>query len=362
MKVLIDGRPLQTPSRLRGIGRYVGHILQACAGEERARVLFFRGDDAPGHADRTVRSASPRRLITLSDSFFLPPLFRRQGISVYHSTAYALPRRARNVRYLLTVYDLTLRKHPQGSSWRHRLVFRRIIASARRADLILPISDATAGDLRELAGVDPARMRVIRPMLDGRIAPEHAQKPAAPLPGEFLLYVGGADASKNLETLLRAVPPLGIPLVLAGGIAKKRAAELLLQVPQQNRSLIFFVGHVPDRELAWLYGSAAALVLPSLNEGFGYPPLEALRCGTPAVVSRAGALPEVLEDAAVFVDAPRDADEWIAKTGRLLRDSDLRRELLDRGRRLLPHFAPHAFRERLEHVYFGEGQGENESQ
>lgn len=362
MNLLIDGRPLQTPSRLRGIGRYVGHVIQEFQRDSRCHFLFFRGSDAPAWVKRRVFCQSPRRLITLSDSLCLPPLFRRQGASVYHSTAYALPGKARNVRFLLTVYDLTLLKHPQGASWRHRLVFRRIVASAKRADLILPISEKTAADLNEFTGIDRGKMRVILPMLDEHIIPAHAEKPAAHLPGEFLLYVGGADASKNLETLLRALPGLGIPLLLAGDVGRERAGELLAAVPPPSRSLVLFAGHVPDSQLAWLYAHAAALVQPSLNEGFGYPPLEALRCGTPAVVSRAGALPEVLEDAALFVDSPLNADEWIAKISRMLEDTELRRELLDRGRRLLPRFTPHAFRERLERVYFGAGRGGNESQ
>ena len=352
MPILIDGRPLQTPSASRGIGRYVGHIQRAFAGDGRCRFLFFRGGDAPSGHGAFVLTPSPRRLITLSDSFFLPPLFRRHALSAYHSTAFALPRRTAGVRYLLTVFDLTLLKFPERSSWRHRQVARRIIESAGRADVIMPISENTAADLREFVAIEPTRLRVVYPMLDDRLTPANAEKPAAEPPGEYLLYVGGADPTKNLETLLRAVALLGLPLLVAGPISASRIRELLRPLPAAGRRRVSFLGCVPDRHLAYLYRGALAFVFPGLNEGFGYPPLEALQCGTPAVVSRAGALPEILEDAALFVDDPLDPDEWSARIRSLLESPDRKRELLARAAGLLPRYSPAAFRKNLEGAYF----------
>jgi len=103
--------------------------------------------------------------------------------------------------------------------------------------------------------------------------------------------------------------------------------------------------------LTFLYARASALVLPSLNEGFGYPPLEALRCGTPAVVSRAGSLPEVLGEAALFVDDPLSVEEWVERIGRLLADSSLRGELLEHGRALLPKYSLERFAEAMRSIY-----------
>ncbi len=355
MSLLIDGRPLQTPSVFRGIGRYVGHIARAFGRDERCPFLFFRGQDVPAGSINKVFTSSPRRLITLSDSIFLPGVFSRHGVTGYHSTAYALPRRVRHVRYLLTVFDLTLLKFPQLSSWRHQQVSRRIIESAKRADLILPISEKTAADLGEFIAIEPSRLRIVRPMLDERILPHDSEKPAAALPGEYLLYVGGGDRTKNIETLLQAVSLLQVPLLIAGNIAGSRLNELLSGMTGLDRRLITFIGYVPDRQLAWLYQHAAAFVFPSLNEGFGYPPLEALQCGTPAVVSRAGALPETLENAALYVDDPLDADEWCMKIRSLLENPGLQRELLDHAARLLPRYAPAAFKRNLEQIYFPAG-------
>ncbi len=355
MKLLIDGRPLQTYSAFRGIGRYVNHLARAFGRDERAGFLFFRGQDSfPGIANK-VFTAMPRRMITWTDSIFLPALFSGHGASCYHSTAYALPRRVRNVRYLMTVFDLTPLKFPQFIPLRHRLVFKSIIRSALRADTVLAISARTAADLLEFVPVDARRIRILPCMLDERFTPGMAEKPAAPLPGEYLLYTGGADRVKNLETLLQAISRLQLPLVVAGKIAEARIGQLLTALPSRDRRLITFAGYVPDSQLAYLYHHAAALVFPSLNEGFGYPPLEALQCGTAAVVSRAGSLPEVLADAAVFVDDPLDPGEWAERIGNLLADTEARDSLIASGKKLLGKYSPALFKINLENAYFQDG-------
>lgn len=355
MKLLIDGRPLQTYSAFRGIGRYVNHVARAFGQDERAGFLFFRGRDAfPGIADK-VFTAMPRRMITWTDSLFLPAIFSERGVTCYHSTAYALPRRVRHMRYLMTVFDLTPLKFPQFIPLRHRLVFKNIIRSALRADTVLAISARTAADLLEFVPVDAKRIRIVPCMLDERFSPGMAEKPSMPLPGEYLLYTGGADRVKNLETLLQAISRLQIPLVVAGKIAENRSAELLAALPSRDRRLVTFAGYVSDGQLAYLYHHAAALVFPSLNEGFGYPPLEALQCGTAAVVSRAGSLPEVLADAAVFVDDPLDPAEWAEKIGNLLTDGETRVSLIANGKKLLVRYSPALFKASLENAYFQAG-------
>lgn len=352
MQIIIDGRPLQTFSAFRGIGRYVRNIAQTFDRDERAGFLFFRGDGVPSGIGNKIFSAAPRRMITLTDSLFLPGIFSRQHPACYHSTAYALPQKTRNVRYLLTVHDLTPLKFPQFFSLRHRLVFKRIIGSARRADMVLAVSATTAADLSTFFPIDQKKIKVIYNMRDDRINPDLAEKPPQPLPGEYLLYAGGADRVKNLETLLQAISRLQVPLLIAGKISEARAAQLLTALPAPDRRLVTFTGYIPDSQLVWLYKNAAAFVFPSLNEGFGYPPLESLQCGTAAVVSRAGSLPEILGDAAIFVDDALAVDEWVEKIRRLLEDAEMQRTLIARGQRLLRKYSPAEFKKNLERVYF----------
>ncbi|HUU04616.1 MAG TPA: glycosyltransferase family 1 protein [Patescibacteria group bacterium] len=352
MQIIIDGRPLQTYSAFRGIGRYVRNIVQTFGRDERAAFLYFRGNDTLPASAQKVFTAAPRRMITLTDSLFLPGIFSRQHPACYHSTAYALPQRTRNVRYLLTVFDLTPLKFPQFFPLRHRLVFKRIIKSALRADSVLAISTKTAADLLEFIPIDEKKVEILHCMLDEQFTSNQAMKPTASYPGEFLLYTGGADRVKNLETLLQAISRLQVPLLIVGEITATRAAHLLAALPAHDRRLVTFTGYVPDGQLAWLYKNAAAFVFPSLNEGFGYPPLESLQCGTAAIVARAGSLPEILDDAAVFVDNPLDADEWAQKIRRLLEDAEMQRTLIARGQSLLRKYSPSEFKKNLERAYF----------
>jgi glycosyltransferase involved in cell wall biosynthesis len=352
MSLLIDGRPLQTYSIYRGIGRYVNHIAEIFGHDDRVGFLFFREKTVPAAVATPVFTSSPRRMITLSDPFFLGRIFSRRGTTCYHSTAYALPGRAGNTRRLLTVFDLTPLQFPQFFPLRHRLVFKRIIESARTADVVLPISAATAAALSDFVPLEAEKIHVLNCMLDERLTRQAAVKPRFPVPDGYLLYTGGADRVKNLETLLQAIPRLQIPLLIAGMIPETRMNQLLSRLPPRARGLVTFVGYVPDSHLSYLYSHAAAFAFPSLNEGFGYPPLESMQCGTPAVVSRAGSLPEILADAALYVDHPLDPDEWVERIGRLLGDSDLRNDLIGRGRKLLPRYSRAEFAKNLSRVYF----------
>ncbi|MCG2812385.1 MAG: glycosyltransferase, partial [Candidatus Aminicenantes bacterium] len=235
MQIIIDGRPLQTFSAFRGIGRYVRNIVQTFGRDERTAFLYFRGNDTLPASAQKVFTPSPRSMITLTDSIFLPKIFSGHGAACYHSTAYGLPGRARNVRYLLTVHDLTPLKFPQFFSLRHRLVFKRIIGSARRADMLLAVSATTAADLSTFLAIDQKKIEVMYNMLEDRITPDMAEKPPRPLPGEYLFYTGGADRVKNLETLLQAISRLQVPLLIAGKISEARAAQLLAPLPAPDR-------------------------------------------------------------------------------------------------------------------------------
>ncbi len=355
MKTLIDGRPLQTASAQRGIGRYVSQLVQVLTGDPDYSFLFFQTKE---HEQRLlagipgqVLTRQPRRLITYSDRYFLRRSLRRQSADCYHSTAFALPNRSGREKYILTVHDLTPLLLPRFFPLRQRMIFKRIIASARQADLVLTVSRHTASDLLRFVDIPSERIRTIYNAVDERLQPQTNEAHPVSLPAEYLFYCGGADGSKNLETLLQAAARLSLPLLIAGPISPLRRKALLAPFRPDTGRRFIFCGYVSDSQLAHLYRHAAAFVFPSLNEGFGYPPLEAMGNDTPVVASRAGALEEVLDDAAFYVDNPNNPEEWSIQIDKLLHDSGLRADLIRRGRQRVKRFSMANFARDMKNVY-----------
>lgn len=197
-----------------------------------------------------------------------------------------------------TVLDVQHEALPQFFS-RAELAYRRAVYrwSVRRSALVITISEHAAQALVEHLGVPERRIRPIHLGID-----HGALKPSAGQPGMFLLYPARAWPHKNHRTLFAAFEVL---------VQRHPDLELVLTsyegaVPDRVRSL----GHVPRGELIRLYQTAAALVFPSLYEGFGQPPLEAMACGCPVACSNAASLPEVCGEAARFFD-PTSVEEMV---------------------------------------------------
>ena len=203
--------------------------------------------------------------------------------------------------------------------------------AARAARRIVTVSEATADDLVQKLGVPRGRIAVVPngcdPCYFDRSTPLDGGGPEIPTP--YLLFVGNAKPHKNLDRLLRAFEQFSITrpsinLLLVGSFPGQtlRAAA--------GTGRVRVMGKVPGDVLPQLYRGALALCLPSLYEGFGLPALEAMASGTPVIAARAGALPEVVGDAALLVD-PLDVDSIAAAMGRICDDEKLREDLSDRG-------------------------------
>jgi glycosyltransferase involved in cell wall biosynthesis len=155
----------------------------------------------------------------------------------------------------------------------------------------------------------------------------------------FVLYVGSLKTHKNVRGLIAAFSLLvkrgldGMKLVIVGGGQGMRNCEDVKQLCIAYPELlgrVCAVGHVPDEELAFFYRCARLFVFPSFYEGFGFPPLEAMRSGCPTVVARAGALPEVCGEGAAYID-PQDVGQMARVIGELLQDEEKRAELVRKG-------------------------------
>ncbi|MBC7232563.1 MAG: glycosyltransferase family 4 protein [Chloroflexi bacterium] len=228
------------------------------------------------------------------------------------------------------------------------LLFRLQLAGLRRMDAIITRSHYTRKTVYERLDIDPGKVHVAA----GGIDLEHFQRVPqarakleqvygiAQRPERYnLLYVGSEAPRKNLATLLQAVALLkadGIRarLIKVGGPGHpKHRTAFLARAEELHLNLgedIILMGLVPDADLATFYSAADVLVLPSLVEGFGFPVLEAMACGTPVACSNAGALPEVAGDAALLFE-PHDARGLAHVISVLLYDTDLRRHMMQRG-------------------------------
>jgi glycosyltransferase involved in cell wall biosynthesis len=275
----------------------------------------------------------------------LPVWVRRENVALVHFTknlgVFGLP-----CPYIVTVHDLTtllLREQhsfPDVAYW--RWVEPRTVRGAAR---VVTVSHTTAVDVERFYGVPLQNIEVIRwaaherfmPMEDPRRLIDLHQRYS--LPERFILFIGILAKKKNLPTLLRSLAhlharrPDAPDLVVVG--RQYPQSDDTESIPLMHQlgigEHVHFVGSVPNDDLPLFYSASELYVLPSLHEGFGIPCLEAMACGTPVIASRAGALPEVVSDAAWLLDDPMDDTALGVALERVLYDEHLRQDLIQQG-------------------------------
>ena len=197
----------------------------------------------------------------------------------------------------------------------------------RNADGLMTISEFSRAEISRHLGVDPARIAVVYPGLgtppDGTFA--------APLDRPYALYVGATEKHKNIGLLLDAWDKMAGDLALAIVGRPGRDHEWLAGRAARSRGRVLLIGAVTDVELENWYRNATAFLFPSLAEGFGYPPLEAMQRGVPVIASRAGSLPEVLGDAAMYFD-PADPGQVVERLTEVMADPAVRARMIRDGR------------------------------
>jgi glycosyltransferase involved in cell wall biosynthesis len=352
MSVLLDYRPALRDRT--GVGEWVHQLAHHLLN------LKAAGDPAAAGLDLTLWSSSwrdrpsPSALRELNGATFVdrrvpvrpltwawnrvgwPPveaLTSRRFDVVHSTTPLLLPARA-GLR-VCTIYDLDFLAHPGRARAEMRRDFPKLAhAHAARADLVVTISDYSKSQIGTRLGVPADRIAVCRPGVPSWIG--------GPLPGRdagdlgHVLFVGTLEPRKNIPALLAAYRLLArrypsVPrLVLAGQVtppAEDWVAEAQ-SPPLQGRVVV--EGYVSNERRAELYAGARLLVLPSLDEGFGLPALEAMALGIPVVASTAGALPEVVGDAGLLVD-PEDSEGIATAIERVCTDADLAGRLRGAG-------------------------------
>jgi alpha-1,3-rhamnosyl/mannosyltransferase len=325
------------------VGRYTRNLARALPPvlDASEHLLVLRD---PRGAGPLLNQAGNARCVdvalspfTLRQQWVVPRVLRRHKIGVYHSPYYLMPFRP-GAPAVVTIHDLIPFKYPRYFSVAQRWTYAVAIRLAcRAARVIVAVSQTTARDVVQLAGISAARIAVIPEAADPVFQPRPEATVAEVrarlrLPAPYALCVGANKPHKNLVRLMEAWRQMGadaIPLILAGPWDDR--------FPEARRAAdacgdrVRFMGVVADADLAALYSSALLVVCPSEDEGFGLPLIEAMACGAPVACSNVASLAEVAADAVLFFD-PHDVRSIANAVTALQRDTALRAELAQRGR------------------------------
>jgi len=352
MRIAIDARKLHD----FGIGTYIHNLVHELAAlDPRSEfVLLARPADVAeaAAAGANVRAvAQPARPYSLGEQWRVPLAARRLHADLFHAPHYVLPPLVPGPT-VVTIHDCIHLRFPQYLPSRAAWVYAHtmIRLAARKATRILTVSEASKRDILHYTGVRPEKVVVVYNGIDARFAttPDEAAlervRQRFDLSHPFVLYVGNIKPHKNLERLIegfalaRAGAADGLRLVVIGDeISKYPALRQMVHRHRLDKHVRFF-GFQPAATLVAFYRLARAFAFPSLYEGFGLPPLEAMANLTPVVTSNLSSLPEVVGDAAVLVD-PYDSASIADGIRRVVTDESLRARLIARGRVRVQEFS-----------------------
>lgn len=346
MRVSIDA--INGSEQVRGPDRYLIGILeglQQCGGNVEYVVFyaywqsFFEALHLPDNF-RFVRCTPPRHQIlrVLWHIFVFPHLVKREYPDVVHlPNIIFIPFLSAPV--VMTVHDVAHFRFPEKFGYFRGYTQRLLIRGAMAlADAIIAVSEYTRQELHTHLGYPVKKVSVI-----GEGGPTPVDPPKTSQGPRYFLYVGQLERSKNIETLIDAFAEStlfadqGVELWIVGK-AGNAATQIAQRIATLGQGRIKHLGYVGDAELPALYANALAFVFPSLVEGFGLVLLEAMAYGAPVIASDASAIPEVVGEAALLVNA-RDAHALQGAMERLCGDAGLRASLVVRGRQRLQTFS-----------------------
>jgi len=370
--IAIDYTPAYEQSA--GIGRYVRELVSALSAhdQETSYRLFVAGavrqslPTAPGsNLEWKTTRLSPRWLARIWNRLHLPlPVEAFTGqVDLFHATDFVLPPTLRQTRTILQVHDLSFVRVPEAAPPRLKAYLDRVVpASINRADYVLADSQATKNDLIELYDVPSQKVAVLYGGVDPNFSPASDKDILAVRHKyhlnnfRFIFSVGTVQPRKNYGRLIEALAQLrgrhlDVHLVIAGGRGWLEDPIYRTIEAVHMQEYVHFIGFADDADLPALYSAAVCFAFPSLYEGFGFPVLEAMACGTPVLTSTLSSLPEVAGDAALMVD-PYSTEAIASALERLIVDSDLREQLVRRGFEQAQRFTWSASAETLRRIYY----------
>ena len=358
MKILVNAIPMT--GLLTGIARYLRNLYSAInimnlPNLSNSELFYFQGKTVnnfmPPMAksdqwQQTTRSARKlpdpvifgiRVLDRLKYEYNLNRLCRKKTFNIYHETAFT-PAKLTAIPTVYSVYDLSLRRysetHPRERVWFFEYFIKTRLKYARH---ILTISEFIKQEIIEEFKIPPSMITAVPLAPDplfGLCSTDIIKKIKIKynLPETYLLFVSSLEPRKNIDLLIKALQSANtdIPLVLVGwhGWGDKKWLEQIKKTDLKKR--IYITGHLPDNDLKAIYNGAAALVYPSLYEGFGLPILEAMACGCPVICSNTASMPEVAGDAAILIN-PVKKDELAHAIETIVHNTEIRNSFVKKG-------------------------------
>lgn len=355
-----------------GSGQYLRRLVDGLLAQEEGTgySLFLAQSSTPNSWPHRLRpSVSTPPLFwgeNLAKVWFeqisFPCACDREEVAVAH-VPYFAPPLFPTVPTVVTIHDLIPFILPEYRKGARLALYNWLIArGAKRATAIIVDSTATKKDLLRLFPISEERIRVIY-LATGQnyhpapVADIERVRQKYSLPEKYLLYLGGFDLRKNLTVLFKALAqlaPYDFPLVIAGKSPEKET--LLFPEPRRLafeagvEKRVQFIGWVAEEDKPALYSGASIFLFPSLYEGFGLPPLEAMACGAPVIAANSSSLPEVIGEGGMLV-APQDAQAWAEAIARLLENLGAREEWGARGKEQAQRFSWRKTAEETRAVY-----------
>ena len=357
-RIVIDARHLTD----FGVGTYIRNLCRALAeiDHENRYVLVTHPDDLPdlaGLPENFETVAYENTDTETPDNLRFPLFLRRFRANVCHVPLYRVPFFMPRP-YVATVHDLSALVYAPRDDWRYHFRLYQLRRGLRRAGKVIAVSAATRRDVENILGIPPRKIRLIYNAPDPRFLSGFASvsgNAAADarrryhqrlldryqVDYPFVLYVGNIRPQKNIPRLIEAFAVLrnqlasheefnDLRLIIIGDEISRYPAVRLAAMQSRVESVVRFLGFVPIDALRVFYEAASVFAFPSLHEGFGLPPLEAMAAGTPVVTSSSSSLPEVVGDAAIVVNPENVFDIARGLRDGLL-DQELRSSLISRG-------------------------------
>lgn len=349
-KIAIDYTPAYEQGA--GIGRYVRDLISGLARLDKNNDyrLFVSGttSEALPHPIGTNFTWKPTRIPPKWFARFwhrlhLPlPVEAFVGkVDLFHATDFVLPPTLSQTKTLLTVHDLSFVRVPETTPPSLKVYLDRVVPrSVHRADHVLADSQATKDDLIDLYNVKPDKITVLLSGIDSRFKSsqqsELTMRKTYNIPDRpYIFSIGTVQPRKNYVRIIQALAQLRIQgydigLVIAGGRGWLDNPIYDTINETKMTDYVHLIGFADDADLSALYTHAECVVFPSLYEGFGYPVLEGMACGTPVITSNVSSLPEVAGDSALIVD-PYNSDAIANAIKRIFDDAMLRESLITKG-------------------------------